>query len=124
VILLIDNYDSFTYNLAHLFAELGAEVCVRRNDEVDADEAELLAPSHLLVSPGPGRPAESGATLEIVRRLAPLTPHCFQKSCTPKSVMTPMIGAATDSTAPGCLSPCPVTTQTTRSVALMRPSRR
>jgi anthranilate synthase/aminodeoxychorismate synthase-like glutamine amidotransferase len=74
VILLVDNYDSFTYNLVHLFEELGAEVLVRRNDEVDADEAERLAPSHLVVSPGPGRPAESGAAVEIVRRLAPTTP--------------------------------------------------
>jgi anthranilate synthase/aminodeoxychorismate synthase-like glutamine amidotransferase len=71
VILLIDNYDSFTYNLAHLFGELGAEVVVRRNDAVDADEAERLAPSHLVVSPGPGRPAQAGASVEIVRRLAP-----------------------------------------------------
>jgi anthranilate synthase/aminodeoxychorismate synthase-like glutamine amidotransferase len=74
VILLVDNYDSFTYNLVHLFAELGAEVVVRRNDEVDADEAERLGPSHLVISPGPGRPEESGATLEIVRRLAASTP--------------------------------------------------
>lgn len=74
MILLVDNYDSFTYNLVHLFEELGAEVVVRRNDEIDADEAERLAPSHLVVSPGPGRPAESGATVEIVRRLAPTTP--------------------------------------------------
>jgi anthranilate synthase/aminodeoxychorismate synthase-like glutamine amidotransferase len=74
VILLIDNYDSFTYNLAHVFAELGAEVVVRRNDELDADEAESLAPSHLVVSPGPGRPADAGATVEIVRRLAAHTP--------------------------------------------------
>jgi anthranilate synthase/aminodeoxychorismate synthase-like glutamine amidotransferase len=74
VILLVDNYDSFTYNLVHLFQELGAEVLVRRNDEIGADEAERLAPSHLVVSPGPGRPAESGATVEIVRRLAPTTP--------------------------------------------------
>jgi anthranilate synthase/aminodeoxychorismate synthase-like glutamine amidotransferase len=74
VILLVDNYDSFTYNLAHLFEELGAEVLVRRNDELDADEAERLAPSHLVVSPGPGRPAGAGATLEIVRRLARRTP--------------------------------------------------
>jgi anthranilate synthase/aminodeoxychorismate synthase-like glutamine amidotransferase len=74
MILLIDNYDSFTYNLAHLFGELGAEVCVRRNDEVDGDEAEQLAPSQLVISPGPGRPGESGATLEIVRRLAPRIP--------------------------------------------------
>jgi anthranilate synthase/aminodeoxychorismate synthase-like glutamine amidotransferase len=74
VILLIDNYDSFTYNLVHLFQELGAEVVVRRNDQLDAGEAERLAPSHLVVSPGPGRPSESGATVEIVRRLAPTTP--------------------------------------------------
>ncbi len=74
MILLVDNYDSFTYNLAHLFGELGAEVVVRRNDELEAEDAEHLAPSHLVVSPGPGRPAESGATLEIIRRLAPRTP--------------------------------------------------
>jgi anthranilate synthase/aminodeoxychorismate synthase-like glutamine amidotransferase len=74
VLLLIDNYDSFTYNLVHLFAELGAEVVVRRNDAIDAGEAERLAPSHLVISPGPGRPSESGATVEIVRRLAPTTP--------------------------------------------------
>jgi anthranilate synthase/aminodeoxychorismate synthase-like glutamine amidotransferase len=74
VILLIDNYDSFTYNLAHLFGELGAEVEVRRNDAIDADEAEELGPSHLVVSPGPGRPADAGATIEIIRRLAPKVP--------------------------------------------------
>ncbi len=74
MILLVDNYDSFTYNLVHLFQELGAEVVVRRNDELDAAEAERLAPSHLVVSPGPGRPGDSGATVEIVRRLAPTTP--------------------------------------------------
>ena len=74
MILLVDNYDSFTYNLVHLLQELGAEVVVRRNDEVDADEAERLQPSHLVVSPGPGRPEASGATLQIVRRLAPTTP--------------------------------------------------
>jgi anthranilate synthase component II len=74
VILLVDNYDSFTYNLAHLFGELGAEVTVLRNDAIDADGAERLAPSHLVVSPGPGRPADSGATIEIVRRLGPRVP--------------------------------------------------
>jgi anthranilate synthase/aminodeoxychorismate synthase-like glutamine amidotransferase len=74
VILLVDNYDSFTYNLVHLLQELGEEVVVRRNDEIDADEAEQLAPSHLVISPGPGRPEDSGATVEIVRRLAPTTP--------------------------------------------------
>jgi anthranilate synthase component II len=74
VILLVDNYDSFTYNLAHLFAELGAEVVVHRNDAIDADEAERLAPSHLVVSPGPGRPEDAGASPEILRRLSPRVP--------------------------------------------------
>jgi anthranilate synthase/aminodeoxychorismate synthase-like glutamine amidotransferase len=74
VILLIDNYDSFTYNLAHLFAELGAEVVVRRNDAIEADEAERLAPSHLVISPGPGRPSDSGVSLELIRRLGATTP--------------------------------------------------
>jgi anthranilate synthase/aminodeoxychorismate synthase-like glutamine amidotransferase len=74
MILLVDNYDSFTYNLAHLFGELGAEVVVRRNDAIDPDEAERLAPSHLVVSPGPGRPTDAGASLELVRRLGPSTP--------------------------------------------------
>jgi anthranilate synthase/aminodeoxychorismate synthase-like glutamine amidotransferase len=74
MVLLIDNYDSFTYNLAHLFGELGADVLVRRNDAVDADEAERLGPSHLVVSPGPGRPRESGVTPELIRRLGPRVP--------------------------------------------------
>jgi anthranilate synthase component 2 len=74
VILLIDNYDSFTYNLAHLLEELGAEVKVVRNDKIDADEAERLAPSHLVISPGPGRPENAGVSLEIVERLGPKVP--------------------------------------------------
>ena len=74
MILLIDNYDSFTYNLAHLFGELGAEVTVRRNDAIDADEAERLAPSHLVLSPGPGRPRDAGASVAIVQRLAQRVP--------------------------------------------------
>ena len=69
MILLVDNYDSFTYNLAHLFGELGAEVVVRRNDAIDADEAARLAPSHLVLSPGPGRPEDAGVSVELVRRL-------------------------------------------------------
>jgi anthranilate synthase/aminodeoxychorismate synthase-like glutamine amidotransferase len=74
MILLVDNYDSFTYNLAHLFQELGADVVVRRNDEISADEAEDLSPSHLVVSPGPGRPEEAGVTPEILRRLSVRVP--------------------------------------------------
>jgi anthranilate synthase/aminodeoxychorismate synthase-like glutamine amidotransferase len=74
MILLIDNYDSFTYNLAHLFGELGADVVVRRNDEISPDEAENLSPSHLVVSPGPGRPEEAGHTQDILRRLSVRVP--------------------------------------------------
>jgi anthranilate synthase/aminodeoxychorismate synthase-like glutamine amidotransferase len=74
MILLIDNYDSFTYNLSHLFEELGAEVTVIRNDKIDADEAERLAPSHLVISPGPGRPEGAGASVEIIKRLGPHVP--------------------------------------------------
>jgi anthranilate synthase/aminodeoxychorismate synthase-like glutamine amidotransferase len=74
MILLIDNYDSFTYNLAHLFGALGCEVAVYRNDAIDADTAEQLAPSQVLISPGPGRPHDAGATVEIVRRLGPRVP--------------------------------------------------
>jgi anthranilate synthase component II len=74
MILLIDNYDSFTYNLAHLFGALGCEVKVVRNDAIDPDAAADLAPSQLVISPGPGRPGDAGATIEIVRRLAPRVP--------------------------------------------------
>ncbi len=73
MILLVDNYDSFTYNLAHLLAAYG-EVRVLRNDALDADGAERLAPSHLVISPGPGRPGDAGNTPEIVRRLAARVP--------------------------------------------------
>ena len=74
MILLVDNYDSFTYNLAHLFGELGGDVVVRRNDDVSADEAERLAPSHLVISPGPGRPENAGETPAILRRLGERVP--------------------------------------------------
>jgi anthranilate synthase/aminodeoxychorismate synthase-like glutamine amidotransferase len=74
MILLIDNYDSFTYNLAHLFGGLGCEVHVVRNDAIGADEAEALRPSYLVVSPGPGRPDDAGATVEIVARLGRSVP--------------------------------------------------
>ncbi len=56
-LLLVDNYDSFTYNLAHLFEELGAEVTVRRNDAITVAEAEELEPDRIVVSPGPAAPA-------------------------------------------------------------------
>ena len=66
MILMIDNYDSFTYNLVHLFQELGAEVAVYRNDAITVEEAEALAPSQLVISPGPGRPADAGVSVETI----------------------------------------------------------
>jgi anthranilate synthase/aminodeoxychorismate synthase-like glutamine amidotransferase len=67
-VLLIDNYDSFTYNLAHGLMEAGARVDVFRHDAIGEAEAEALAPSHLVISPGPGRPAETGIAGDLVRR--------------------------------------------------------
>src|SRR6188508_1600448 len=74
MLLMLDNYDSFTYNLVHLFQELGVEVRVFRNDAITPDEAEALAPTHLLVSPGPGRPEDAGVSVELIRRLGPTVP--------------------------------------------------
>jgi len=74
MLLMIDNYDSFTYNLVHLFQELGTEVRVFRNDAITPDEAEQLAPSHVVISPGPGRPADAGVSVEVIRRLGPHVP--------------------------------------------------
>ena len=74
MLLMLDNYDSFTYNLVHLFEELGAEVRVFRNDAITVAEAEALAPSHLVISPGPGRPADAGISVELIRRLGPRVP--------------------------------------------------
>ena len=66
-VLLIDNFDSFTYNLAHGFAEAGAdEVVVRRNDAITVAEAEALAPTHLVISPGPGTPDETGVSADLI----------------------------------------------------------
>jgi anthranilate synthase component 2 len=73
-VLLIDNYDSFTWNLVHLFEELGADVSVYRNDAITVEEAEALAPDRLVISPGPGRPASAGISVELVRRLGPKVP--------------------------------------------------
>jgi anthranilate synthase/aminodeoxychorismate synthase-like glutamine amidotransferase len=71
---MIDNYDSFTWNLVHLFEELGAEVTVYRNDAISVDEAEALAPDRLVISPGPGRPEDAGISVELIRRLGSSVP--------------------------------------------------
>jgi anthranilate synthase component 2 len=73
-LLMIDNYDSFTYNLVHLFEELGADVVTVRNDAITPDEALALAPDRLVVSPGPGRPADAGVSIDVIRALGPTTP--------------------------------------------------
>ncbi|MDV5172000.1 aminodeoxychorismate/anthranilate synthase component II [Photobacterium rosenbergii] len=70
MLLMIDNYDSFTYNLYQYFCELGAEVKVVRNDEIDIAGIEALAPSHLVISPGPCTPNEAGISLEAIRHFA------------------------------------------------------
>ena len=69
-LLMIDNYDSFTYNLVQYFGELGAEVLVHRNDEISLAEIEALQPSHLVVSPGPCSPAEAGITVAAIQHFA------------------------------------------------------
>ncbi|MCQ1056805.1 aminodeoxychorismate/anthranilate synthase component II [Photobacterium sp. DNB23_23_1] len=70
MLLMIDNYDSFTYNLYQYFCELGAEVKVVRNDEIDIAGIEALAPSHLVISPGPCTPDDAGISLEAIRHFA------------------------------------------------------
>ena len=65
-VLIIDNYDSFTYNLVQALAELGAEVTVRRNDAIGVDEALASDPTHIVVSPGPGRPEDAGISVELI----------------------------------------------------------
>jgi anthranilate synthase component 2/para-aminobenzoate synthetase component 2 len=64
--LLIDNYDSFTYNLVQAFAAMGAEVLVYRNDAITVEESRALEPTHLVVSPGPGRPEDAGVSLDMI----------------------------------------------------------
>jgi anthranilate synthase component 2 len=69
MILMIDNYDSFTYNLVQYFGELGAEVQVHRNDAITVDEVAALNPSHIVLSPGPCTPNEAGICLDLIERL-------------------------------------------------------
>jgi anthranilate synthase/aminodeoxychorismate synthase-like glutamine amidotransferase len=74
VILVIDNYDSFTYNLVQYLGELGADPVVRRNDEIAVEEIDTLAPSAIVISPGPKTPAEAGITVPTIRRYGATTP--------------------------------------------------
>jgi anthranilate synthase component 2/para-aminobenzoate synthetase component 2 len=73
-LLLIDNYDSFTYNLVQAFLMLGAEVIVHRNDALTVEQAKELAPTHLCISPGPGTPYDAGVSMEMIRAFAGIVP--------------------------------------------------
>jgi anthranilate synthase/aminodeoxychorismate synthase-like glutamine amidotransferase len=88
MILMIDNYDSFTYNLVQYLGELGAEVKVYRNDAIDTAEVAALKPSHIVISPGPGEPSEAGVSNEIIRQVGgqtlshiPLLGVCLGHQC-------------------------------------------
>ena len=74
MLLVIDNYDSFTYNLVQYFGELGAAPLVKRNDEINLDEIAALNPERICISPGPCTPAEAGISSEVIRRFAPSRP--------------------------------------------------
>jgi para-aminobenzoate synthetase component 2 len=73
-VLVIDNYDSFTYNLVQYLGEMGAEIDVRRNDAITVDEIIALAPDKIVISPGPGTPDDAGICIELVQRLGPTIP--------------------------------------------------
>jgi anthranilate synthase component 2 len=81
---MIDNYDSFTYNLVQYFGELGAEVRVERNDKISTDEIATLAPQGIVVSPGPCDPDKAGISLEVIQRFAgqiPILGVCLGHQC-------------------------------------------
>jgi anthranilate synthase/aminodeoxychorismate synthase-like glutamine amidotransferase len=84
MLLLIDNYDSFTYNLYQYLAELGAEPLVRRNDEISVAEADALRPAHIVLSPGPCTPREAGVCVTLIQALGPRIPTlgvCLGHQC-------------------------------------------
>lgn len=84
MLLLIDNYDSFTYNLAQYFGELGCELTIRRNDEISLDEIAALAPEHICISPGPCTPREAGISKDIVLHFGakiPILGVCLGHQC-------------------------------------------
>ena len=83
-VFLIDNYDSFTYNLAQIFGELGADVVVKRNDEVALADIQTLRPARICISPGPGRPRDAGISCDVIREFGaqiPLLGVCLGHQC-------------------------------------------
>ncbi|KRO62877.1 MAG: anthranilate synthase [Verrucomicrobia subdivision 6 bacterium BACL9 MAG-120507-bin52] len=84
MLLVIDNYDSFTYNLVQYFGELGADPQVKRNDAITPEEVEKMRPSKIVISPGPGTPADAGISMELIRRFGakvPLLGVCLGHQC-------------------------------------------
>jgi anthranilate synthase component 2 len=74
MVLVLDNYDSFTYNVVQYLGELGAEVRVVRNDQATLEDIAALAPARIVISPGPGRPEDAGLSMDVIRRFGPSTP--------------------------------------------------
>ncbi len=74
MILMIDNYDSFTYNLVQYLSELGQKVVVYRNDKINIEQIKRLRPSHIVISPGPGRPEEAGISEDVIKEFGPKIP--------------------------------------------------
>lgn len=84
MILVIDNYDSFTYNLVQAMGELGADLCVVRNDKISLDEIRGMQPSHIVISPGPGNPDDGGISLDVLSQLdtdTPILGVCLGHQC-------------------------------------------
>ena len=92
MILVIDNYDSFTYNLVQAMGTLGAELCVERNDAITLEQVRKLAPSHIVISPGPGTPDDGGISLQVIREFGESTPVlgvCLGHQCIGAGVWRP-----------------------------------
>ena len=98
MLLLIDNYDSFAYNLAQYFGELGCELVIRRNDEISLDEIAVLAPEHICISPGPCTPHEAGISKDIVLRFGskiPMLGVCLGHQCIAEAYGGKIVRAST-----------------------------
>ena len=98
MLLLIDNYDSFTYNLAQYFGELGCELVIKRNDEISLDEIAALAPKHICISPGPCTPREAGISKNIVLRFGskiPILGVCLGHQCIAEAYGGKIVRAST-----------------------------
>ena len=97
MILMIDNYDSFTYNLVQYLGELGQEIRVYRNDAITVEGIKRLKPSQIVISPGPGNPKEAGISMEVIRRLGPEIPVlgvCLGHQCIGEVYGGNVVGAA------------------------------